>query len=183
MDKTMVALFFAALTAVGATARAGIGAFAGWWDARDCGDMYGGGVKIAVGLPAGLRVEVRGSFLKSRDREEADVRLVPLEALAGLQLGNGALRPYIGAGVGWYLKDFAWKGRWKQWEKEFDGKDCAGYFALAGLAVPLGPVTLFGEAKYTLVGKDDKLEWRGRDIEEKYSFDGLSVNAGLEIGF
>jgi hypothetical protein len=44
-------------------------------------------------------------------------------------------------------------------------------------------VTLFGEAKYNLISEKDKLEWRGTDIREKYSLDGLSVNVGLKIGF
>ena len=182
MKKTM-AWALAALVATAMTAQAGIGAFASWWDSKDYDNLYGGGVKLAIGLPAGFWIEARGSYLESRKFDEADVRFVPLEALAGLQLWDGAVRPYIGGGVGYYIKDFGWKSKWKQLEKEFDDKDCVGYFAFAGLGIPLGPVTLFGEAKYTLVSEDDKLEWRGSDIKEKYSFDGLSVNAGLKIGF
>lgn len=183
MKKTL-AWAFAALMALTVPAQAGIGAFASWWDSKDYGDMYGGGGRIAIGLPLGLWVEGRVSWLESRDYEAADVALLPMEAIAGLQIGSGdILQPYIGAGVGYYLKEFDWHAKWKHWEEQFDEKDCVGYFALAGLDISLGSLKIFGEAKYTLVGKDDKLEWRGEDVKQKYSFDGLSANAGVKIGF
>ena len=184
-----MALTLAALVAVAAAlptaARAGIGAFGTWWDSNDYGDMYGGGGKLALGLGGGFWIEARGSYLESTDFKEADVSLIPLEALLGWELEvSDVLRPYIGAGAGYYLKDFKWKSRWEDWKEEFKDKDCAGYFALAGICIGLGAdFSLFGEAKYTLVGEDDKLEWRGSDIKEKYSFDGLSVNAGIKFGF
>lgn len=188
MNKTkawaLVALM-AMAAVVPTAARAGIGGFGTWWDSKDYGDMYGGGGKLALGLGLGFWVEARAAYLESRDFKEADVSLVPIEALLGWELEvSEIIRPYIGAGAGYYLKDFEWKSRWKEWKDEFQDKDCAGYFALAGLCIGLGPdFSLFGEAKYTLVGEDDKLHWRGSDIKEKFSFDGLSVNVGLKFGF
>ena len=186
MKKTVLAL--AALMAVAAvvpTARAGIGAFGTWWDTKDYGDMYGGGAKLGLGLGAGLWIEARGSYLESKDHKKADVSLIPLEALVGWQLEvSEIIRSYVGAGIGYYVKDFEWKSEWKEWTDEFKSKDCAGYFGLVGLNLNLGSsITIFGEAKYNLIGEDDKLKWRGSDVKEKYSFDGLSVNVGLKFGF
>lgn len=180
-----LAALVAAAAAFPAAARAGIGAFGTWWDSKDYGDMYGGGGKLALGLPLGFWIEARGSYLESHGFKAADVSLVPIEALLAWQLEvSQVIRPYIGAGAGYYLKDFEWKSRWKEWKDEFKDKDCAGYFALAGVCIGIGDVfSIFCEAKYTLVGEDDKLHWRGSDIKEKYSFDGLSVNAGVKIGF
>ncbi len=183
--KNKLAWALAALMAVATAAQAGIGAFGTWWDTKDYGDMYGGGGKLAIGLPLGFWVEARGAYLTSHNFKEADVSLVPIEAMICWQLEiSDVLLPYVGAGAGYYLKDFDWKSEWKEWKEEFKDKDCAGYFALAGVSLALGSeISLFGEAKYTLVGEDDKLEWRGSDIKQKYSFDGLSVNVGLKIGF
>ncbi len=186
MKKTVWAM--AALMAIAAlapAARAGIGGFGTWWDTKDYGDMYGGGGKLGLGLGMGFWIEARGSYLESHDRKTADVSLVPLEALVGWQLEVlEILRPYVGAGIGYYVKDFEWKSEWKEWKEEFKSKDCAGYFALAGLNLNLGSdITIFGEAKYNLIGEDDKFKWRGSDVKEKYSFDGLSVNVGLKFGF
>ena len=188
MKKSMVwaaAALMAVMALAPAAARAGIGAFGSWWDSKDYGDMYGGGGKLAIGLPLGFWIEARGSYLYTDKFKEAEVSLVPIEAMLCWQLElSDVLLPYVGAGAGYYLKDFDWKSEWKEWKDEFKDKDCAGYFALAGVSLNLGSaVSIFGEAKYTLVGEDDKLHWRGSDIKEKFSFDGLSVNVGLKFGF
>jgi len=189
MKRTISSLFAALVLATAAalplTADAGIGAFASWWDTKDYGKMFGFGGKVALGLPANFRIEARGSYLESDDYEAADVTLLPIEALVAWHLPLGdVLRPFVGAGVGWYLKDFDWKSNRKEWEDAFEDKDCAGYFAIAGLDLLIGADwAIFAEAKYTLVGEDDKLEWRGSDLKEKYSFDGFSASAGLKIDF
>lgn len=162
--------------------QAGIGAFGSWWDSKDYEELYGGGVRIGLGLPAGFGVEARASYLSNDLLEDRDVAMnvIPLEAVASLTLQNSSiLEPYIGAGVGYYLKNVDVDSS-KFWEKS---EDCLGYFALAGLNITFVNVTLFGEAKYNLISEKDKLEWRGTDIREKYSLDGLSVNVGLKIGF
>ena len=191
MAWTLAALM--AIAAAAPVARAGIGGFGTWWDSKDYGDMYGGGAKLGLGLGLGFWIEARGSYLTARGvtvtaddtKEKGDVELIPLEALLAWELeASEVFRPYVGAGFGYYLKDFEWKSEWKDWKDEFKSKDCAGYFALAGLNLNLGSaITIFGEAKYNLIGEDDKLEWRGSDVKEKFSFDGLSVNVGLKFGF
>ena len=187
--KKSTAMVLAALMAIAAlvpaAALAGIGGFGTWWDTKDYGDMYGGGAKLGLGLGMGFWIEARGSYLETTHYKEADVSLIPLEALVAWQLeASEILRPYIGAGIGYYVKDFEWKSEWKEWKEEFKSKDCAGYFALAGLNLNLGSdISIFGEAKYNLIGEDDKLEWRGKDVDKKFTFDGLSVDVGLKIGF
>lgn len=147
--------------------------------------MTGGGAKLSLGLPLGFGLEARGSCVAGDGWEKADVVLVPLEAAAAWQLELAPFfRPYAGAGVGWYLKDFSWKGAWKRQRNRDAERDCAGYFALAGLNIGLGElVSIFGEAKYTLLCDGGSLEWRGSDVREKNPFDGLSANVGLKIGF
>lgn len=164
-------------------ARAGIGAFGTWWDTKDYDALYGGGAKLGMGLVSGFWVEARGSWLQGDDSFR-DITLIPLEALVGWEWDvSDYVKPYVGAGLGYYLKDFDWKNDWDEWKDEFDAKDCVGYFGLLGLNVEAGPVTFFGEAKYNLISEDDSLEWRGSDLDETYSFDGLSVNLGLKLGF
>ena len=112
--KKSTAMALTALMAIAAfapvAAHAGIGGFGTWWDTKDYGDMYGGGGKLGLGLGMGFWVEARGSYLQSKDRKMADVSLIPLEAIVGWQLEvSEILRPYVGAGFGYYVKDFEWK--------------------------------------------------------------------------
>ena len=177
--KKWMAVAAAACLAV-PSAFAGIGAFGTWWDSKDYDALYGGGVRIGMEIFSGLGVEVRGSFLTTRDNDAVDMDLIPLEAAAVWRLDlSEAIKPYVGAGVGYYLKDVDVKAD-DFWKKS---DNCVGYFALGGLNVELGPVTLFGEAKYNLIADDDEFEWRGSDLKEKFSLDGLSVNVGLKFGF
>ena len=164
------------------TAQAGVGVFGTWWDSKGYDALYGGGLRVGMGLPAGLGVEARASYLSTDLRTSHDITLnmIPLEAAASLTFQNTSLlQPYLGAGVGYYLKDVDVDTAtfWMQ------SDDSLGYFAFAGLNITFVNVTVFGEAKYHLISEKDKLEWRGTDIKEKYSLDGLSVNIGLKVGF
>ena len=181
----LVPLAFAAGDGAG-----GLGVFGSWWDSQDYGALYGGGVRFGAEIFSGLALEARASYLVSEDRDDVvegrlvstEMELVPLEAAVTWTLDvSDALKPYVGAGAGYYLKNVDWKA--DDVIDEADDKDSVGYFALAGLNVVLGNVVLFGEAKYTLVGTDDDLEWRGADIEQRNSLDGFSWTVGLKLGF
>lgn len=168
-----------ATTSLFSTPCAGLGVFASRWDSRDYGTLVGYGLRLGWNVFGPLGLEARASYFESRD-DEVETTLVPLEAALTFRLPLGAhLAPYVGGGAGYYMKDaeYADTETWSSSEK------AAGYFALAGLNLALGPAALFAEAKYTLVGTDDDLHWRGADVEARNSLDGPSFAAGLKLGF
>ena len=108
--------------------------------------------------------------------------LIPLEGVASFTLEvSDTFKPYVGAGVGYYVKNLDWEAD-DVWV-DAKAKDCLGYFALAGLNLVFGNATLFGEAKYNLIGEEDEFNWRGSDVKEKFALDGLAINAGVKFGF
>ena len=168
----------------------GLGVFGSWWDSQDYGALYGGGVRFGAEIFSGLALEARASYLVSEDRDDVvegrnvstEMELVPLEAAVTWTLDvSDALKPYVGAGAGYYLKNVDWKA--DDVIDEADDKDSVGYFALAGLNVVLGNVVLFGEAKYNVVQNDDEWRWQGSDVEQKNSLDGFAANVGLKLAF
>ena len=181
----LVPLAFAAGDGAG-----GLGVFGSWWDSQDYGALYGGGVRLGFEVFSGLALEARVSYLVSEDRDEivdgrtvsTELELVPLEAAVTWTLDvSDALKPYVGAGAGYYLKNVDWKA--DDVIDEADDKDSVGYFALAGLNVVLGNVVLFGEAKYNIVQNDDEWRWQGSDTKQKNSLDGFAANVGLKLAF
>ena len=181
--KKWISLFLLAL-AWFPSAQAGIGFFGTWWDSKDYDSLYGGGVKIGAGIGAGFGIEARASYLSTDLFGDNDVSmdLIPLEAVASFTLDmSEVLKPYVGAGGGFYVKNLDWEANGVL--DDAKAKDCVGYFALAGLNLVFGNATVFGEAKYNLIGEDDEFDWRGSDVEETYALDGLSINAGLKFGF
>ena len=181
----LVPLAFAAGDGAG-----GLGVFGSWWDSQDYGALYGGGVRFGAEIFSGLALEARASYLVSEDRDDVvegrlvstEMELVPLEAAVTWTLDvSDALKPYVGAGAGYYLKNVDWKA--DDVIDEADDKDSVGYFALAGLNVVLGNVVLFGEAKYNVVQNDDEWRWQGSDVERKNSLDGFAANVGVKLAF
>ncbi len=157
----------------------GLGVFASRWDSRDHGTMDGYGVRMGWRVFQQAELEARTSYFSSK----TDIRkttVIPLEAALTIRIPAGReLAPYLGGGVGYYMMEAKYSGS----EPRTHSEEVAGYFALAGLNVRLGVAALFGEAKYTLVGTDDDLEWRGADVEQRNSLDGLSWTIGLKLGF
>ena len=181
----LVPLAFAAGDGAG-----GLGVFGSWWDSQDYGALYGGGVRFGAEIFSGLALEARASYLVSEDRDDVvegrlvstEMELVPLEAAVTWTLDvSDALKPYVGAGAGYYLKNVDWKA--DDVIDDADDKDSVGYFALAGLNVVLGNVVLFGEAKYNVVQNDDEWRWQGSDVEQQNSLDGFAANIGLKLAF
>ena len=181
----LVPLAFAAGDGAG-----GLGVFGSWWDSQDYGALYGGGVRFGAEIFSGLALEARASYLVSEDRDDVvegrlvstEMELVPLDAAVTWTLDvSDALKPYVGAGAGYYLKNVDWKA--DDVIDEADDKDSVGYFALAGLNVVLGNVVLFGEAKYNVVQNDDEWRWQGSDVEQQNSLDGFAANIGLKLAF
>lgn len=158
---------------------AGLGVFASRWDSQDFGTLTGYGLRLGWNIYPPLGLEARASYLEADDGY-LETTLIPLEAALTYRFSLGQhLAPYLGGGVGYYMKD-AEVDDADTWN---DSENVAGYFALAGLNLYLGPLSLFAEAKYNLVGTDDDLHWRGSDIEAHNSLDGPSFSAGLKLGF
>ncbi|MDR0993071.1 MAG: porin family protein [Verrucomicrobiota bacterium] len=163
-------------------AHAGIGAFGSWWNSKDYDTLYGGGIRLGMEIFSGLGVEARGSYLTTNG-DNPDMSVVPLEVMALWKLSvSEFIKPYIGAGVGYYIKDVDWDNH-HDLDVRIKDNDCVGYFGVGGVDIQIGPVTLFGEAKYNLIQDDDEFEWRGGNLEETYSLDGLCVNVGVKFGF
>ena len=184
-DATLLATTAASTIGARATADlistpyAGLGVFASRWDSQDFGTLTGYGLRLGWNIYPPLGLEVRASYLEADDGH-LQTSLIPLEAALTCRFSLGQhLAPYLGAGVGYYMKD-AEVDDADTWN---DSENVAGYFALAGLNLYLGSVSLFAEAKYNLVGTDDDLHWRGSDIEAENSLDGPSFSAGLKLGF
>ena len=194
MKKTIVgillALVLVPLAFAAGDGAGGLGVFGSWWDSQDYGALYGGGVRFGAEIFSGLALEARASYLVSEDRDDVvegrlvstEMELVPLEAAVTWTLDvSDALKPYVGAGAGYYLKNVDWKA--DDVIDDADDKDSVGYFALAGLNVVLGNVVLFGEAKYNVVQNDDEWRWQGSDVEQKNSLDGFAANVGIKLAF
>lgn len=181
----LVPLAFAAGDGAG-----GLGVFGSWWDSQDYGALYGGGVRFGAEIFSGLALEARASYLVSEDRDEVvdgynvstELELVPLEAVVSWTLDvSESIKPYVGAGAGYYLKNVEWKA--DDVIAEADDKDSVGYFALAGANIVLGNVVLFAEAKYNVIQNDDEWRWQGSDVEQKNSLDGFAANVGIKLAF
>lgn len=159
---------------------AGLGVFASRWESQDYGTLTGYGVRLGWNVIEHLGLEARASYYESKD-DAIETTVLPLEAALVLRLPlHRHFVPYVGGGAGYYFKDAEYEDETDTWDSS---EEVAGYFGLAGLNLYLGPVSLFAEAKYNLVGTDDDLEWRGDDVEAQNSLDGLSFSAGLKLGF
>lgn len=162
----------------------GLGVFGSWWDSKDYGALYGGGARLGFEIFSGVALEARASYLVSDDQNEAVEKLVlvPLEGAVTWTLDvSDAIKPYVGAGAGYYLKNVDWDAN--DVFEEAEEKDSVGYFALAGANVLLGNVALFAEAKYNIIQDDDEWRWQGSDTKQKNSLDGFAANVGIKLGF
>jgi len=181
--KKWIALVLLALFVL-PCAQAGVGLFGTYWNSKDYDDMYGVGLRLGTEIYSGIGVEARASYISTDLFSDPDITMdvVPIEGVVSWKLDvSEAIKPYIGAGIGYYIKNPKWGA--SNLGDEISANDCVGYFGLAGVDFLMGNITLFGEAKYNLINDDDEFTWRGSDVKQTYSLDGLSINAGLAIGF
>ena len=166
------------------SAEAGYGLFGTYWDSKNYEDMDGVGLRLGSQIYSGVGIEARVSYVSTDlfGNPDMEMDMLPLEALALWTIDlTTLLKPYIGGGIGYYMKNPQWKSN--DLGGRIEANDCFGYFGIAGFNFLLGNAKLFGEAKYNLISEDDNIDWRGTGVEEKYSLDGLSINVGLVIGF
>lgn len=158
---------------------AGLGVFVSRWDSQDFGTLTGYGLRLGLNVYGPLGLDVRASYLESKD-DILETTLIPLEAALTWRFHLGPhLTPYVGGGIGYYLKD----AEIDDAESWSNSENAAGYFGLAGLSLRLGAFALFAEGKYNLVGTDEDLHWRGADVEARNSLDGWSTALGFKLGF
>lgn len=161
------------------TPTAGLGVFASRWDSQDYGTLTGYGLRLGWNLFGPLGLDARASYLESKD-DRIETTLIPLEAALTWRFHLiPHLTPYVGGGVGYYLKD----AELNDAESWSSSENVVGYFGLAGLNLQLGAFALFAEGKYNLIGTDENLQWRGADVEARNSLDGWSTALGLKLGF
>lgn len=158
--------------------RGGLGVFAIRWQGKSIPTLNGFGVRAGMDVWRSLAAEIRLCRLTAQS-ENHKTTLIPLEgALTWRTTLSSHLRPYFGGGIGYYWLDTNAGGQDPQ-----PSDQSAGYFALSGINLTLGPVILFTEAKYNLIGPDDDLKWRQTDVAPQQPLDGWSFLAGIKLGF
>lgn len=189
--RWMHALGFAVLCLLAAVpASAGdIGLYGSYWDTDALGETAGAGIRFGFGSGA-VRFELRGSYfpdlsedfdelVEDGDLDVGDFEIKATVPEAGLVINlapNGAVQPYVGGGVSYYLLD----------TNLFELDDEVGYYGVAGFTLGGGRgsgAAFFAEAMYrsvegTVREDDDELD---EDVDIDLS--GLAVNAGVRFRF
>jgi outer membrane protein W len=158
------------------------GVYGSYWDTKDAGQGYGGGIKVGWNI-----VELRATYFNditaneptiftpgqfNNEGNKFKIHAAPLEA--GLKFNlvrDRAANPYVGGGAAYYLLS---TNRGKI-------KDEAGWYAVAGLDIPTRAG--FGinvEGIYRGV-KATVTNFENADLSDKVNLklDGLGINAGL----
>lgn len=139
-------------------AQGGIGVFATWWNGDDVDNGFGFGAKYDTRLIPLIRADVRASYISFSD---ADMSVVPLEAVGALDLGL----LYGGVSVGYYI--------WSAKDASADNNVAGSVFA--GLKLKLLGIGPFAELRYNLA--ETKIE----DISTVKA-NGFSANLGVSFG-
>lgn len=156
----------------------GIGARAGFYDARDGDDgTFTGGVQARLRLLPFFAVE--GSV----DYHQADfsngtvqVRTFPV-MVSGLLyfFPNAGLSPYLLGGVGWHFQDVEFQNDGTTRSSQF------GAHAGGGIDIPIGRhVTLNADVRYIFLNFDDEIE---AQAGEALSADSVAGTLGLTFYF
>lgn len=140
------------------------GIFGTWWHPQDTnGDGYGIGFRSQVRVSPFVSFDTRASWVHF---SEEKFNVIPLEATAMVKLGM----VYVGGGGGYYFFDS---------NDKVDLSNNFGWFAVAGIDVPAGPVGIFGEVKWLDLSTDAHVA--GED-PTTLKADGLGFNLGVMFG-
>jgi hypothetical protein len=157
----------AAIVALGMlapTAHAAQGIYGTWWNPKDTdGDGYGFGFRSQVRVNPYISFDTRASWVKFK---EDDLDVIPIEATVMLKLGM----VYAGAGGGYYVFTS---------NNNVDLDNNFGWFALAGIDVPVGPVSLFGEVKWLDLSTDGHITGGAPPAAVNLKANGLGFNLGV----
>lgn len=182
MRKWVLVLMMVGLCATMASAAGGLGVFGSYWDTKDLGPGFGGGVKFCGELSEFLAIELRASCVTKFDDWDGDDDLfvIPLEAglIFTLPLGEDVpLTLYGGGGGGYAIIPEAD-------DVDLDDEFC--FYGVAGAAFALNEsIAIFGEAQYRFLEIDGaKVDGEKIDTgDEKGKLSGLGVNVGLRFSF
>lgn len=196
MKKLLLAAAVLAILAAPANA-ADFSVFGSYWNTDVAGDTAGGGISLGIPLGEVIGLDVRATYFEeltddplenafdSNDPvfQEVGINVTPLEIGLRFNIPAGsAVRPYFGAGAGYYLLD-----------SDFgEVKDEVGYYGLFGLEFgDQEGMAFFAEATYRKIegevklDPDDLEDIDDIDIEDHATFDldGVGANAGLRWHF
>jgi outer membrane protein W len=183
MAAAAAVIALAALGPLSAPAAAGdFGVYGSYWDTKDAGQGYGGGIKVGWSI-----VELRATYFNDITANEPTIltpgqfdnggrkfkiHAAPLEAGLKFNLAHDApVIPYLGGGAAYYLLS---TNRGKI-------KDEAGWYAVAGLDIPThSAVSINVEGIYRGV-KATVTDFENADLSDKadLKLDGFGVNAGV----
>lgn len=177
-------------TASPARADLGFSIFGSYWEPDETSDAAGGGLELAFPLSPRWDIDLRGSYFEELDPEplqelfDSDspfrtrgVKVLPVELGPRFNfVPDGAVRPYLGGGGGYYIidSDFGEIG------------DEGGWYALLGLGFgdPEG-ASFFIEGQYRKMeatveeDPDDPFDFEGFDPPVVLELDGIGFNAGV----
>lgn len=161
--RKVIVLLVVALSFIGvATKDAGaIGVYGIWWmpDEGD-EDGWGIGLKEKRTLTPLFALDGRVSYVKFSG--DLDTAIIPLELTACLKLGM----IYAGIGGGYYI-----------FTGDAELENTFGYYALLGIEVLPGPVTVFGELKWQFLEPEFDTTFGGdADLES------IVIHAGVTFG-
>ncbi|MEM7479847.1 MAG: outer membrane beta-barrel protein [Acidobacteriota bacterium] len=172
----------------------GISIYGSYWDTEDTGENLGAGIRFGFGLTQAVDIDLRVTYYEETADDPFDlildgedptldngIQVVPVEAGLRFNLGRpSGLRPYLGAGVSYYLLETD--------VGELD--DEGGYYGVFGFEIgDESGGRFFAEAMYRTVEATvefDRDDFPDVEIDEdQFDVDlgGLAVNAGFAFSF
>jgi opacity protein-like surface antigen len=167
MRKLLLVFVLTLLVSVQGRA-SGLAGYYSYLESDDFGDGNGFGAKLVVGLLPWLDLDTRAARVSFDDLD-----LTPFEAALSLALPVGPLRPYVGAGGGYY-----------RFEPDIgDSEDEYGWFAMVGVEAELAaPLSVFAEARWlSLEATIDDVVDDVKSVDRDYNADGLGFNVGAML--
>ncbi|HKW15305.1 MAG TPA: hypothetical protein VJS69_12530 [Candidatus Krumholzibacteria bacterium] len=171
MKHIGIAVFGAllALSTLAPAAHAVQGIYGTMWEPKDTdGKGYGFGFRSTLRVNPYISFDTRASWVKFKDD---DLNVIPIEATAMLKLGM----VYTGIGGGYYVFDS---------NNNVDLDNNFGWYALAGIDVPAGPVGVFAEVKWLELSTDGHITGgvapaSGSSTSAHLEANGLGFNIGV----
>jgi hypothetical protein len=181
------------LPAFGAQA-SGLAIFGSYWDTEALDDTAGAGVKFSIPLGQTFNLDLRGTYYEPFDRDalsdevddlfddevdreifNSEISIIPIEAGFSFNLGQGAVRPTIGAGVSYFMLD----------HDRFSIDDEVGWYGSVGLDFARqGGVGFFLEGLYRSAEGEVNDDRDDIDFDRvPIDLDGFAANAGVVFRF